>query len=174
MKHLILGGVRSGKSRLAEQTALACGQAVTYIATARDDGDAELSQRIQSHRDSRPAHWRVIEAPLELAAALQQQAASDRCLLVDCLTLWMTNLLCHPDPGCLARERDALLQRLPQLPGTLILVGNETGLGVIPLGELTRRYVDEAGQLHQRLAQCCDRVVFTIAGLPLVLKDSTT
>ena len=101
---------------------------------------------------------------------LREEAAAQRCLLVDCLTLWLTNLLLAEDSQALARERQALLDCLEQLPGRLILVSNETGLGVVPLGELTRRYVDEAGWLHQALAERSQRVIFTVAGLPMILK----
>jgi adenosylcobinamide kinase/adenosylcobinamide-phosphate guanylyltransferase len=172
MKELILGGVRSGKSRLAEQHAKASALEVVYIATARPGDDAGLQERVQFHRASRPAHWPVVEAPLALADALQANATANRCLLVDCLTLWLTNLLLAEDSATLAREREALLRIVPQLPGRLILVGNETGLGIVPLGELSRRFVDEAGSLHQRLAQQCDRVIFTVAGLPHYLKGT--
>jgi adenosylcobinamide kinase/adenosylcobinamide-phosphate guanylyltransferase len=129
-----------------------------------------MQERIRQHRASRPAHWPLVEEPLALAAALRANAATDRCILIDCLTLWLSNLLLAEDAALLARERDALLQTLPQLPGRIILVGNETGLGVVPLGELSRRFVDEAGMLHQRLAQRCERVIFTVAGLPHYLK----
>ena len=105
-----------------------------------------------------------------LADALRTQAADDRCLLVDCLTLWLTNLLCHEDGARLAHERSALLTLLPNLPGRTILVSNETGMGIVPLGELSRRYCDEAGVLHQELAQISDRVTLVVAGLPHVLK----
>ncbi|NVL29147.1 bifunctional adenosylcobinamide kinase/adenosylcobinamide-phosphate guanylyltransferase, partial [Pseudomonas syringae pv. actinidiae] len=94
------------------------------------------------------------------------------CLLVDCLTLWLTNLLMLDNPERLIQEREALLDCLAQLPGEIIFVSNETGLGVVPLGELTRRYVDEAGLLHQALAERCQRVVLTVAGLPLTLKGT--
>lgn len=170
MKELILGGVRSGKSRLAERYASASRLEVVYIATASPGEDAGLLERVCLHRATRPAHWRVVEEPLALAAALHTNAAAERCLLVDCLTLWLTNLLLAEDPARLAREREALLQAVPVLPGRLIMVANETGLGVVPLGELSRRFVDEAGSLHQRLAQLCGRVVFTVAGLPHFLK----
>jgi len=166
---LVLGGARSGKTRYAETLAQASGLAVTVVATATAQ-DAEMRARIARHRAERPSQWRTIEEPLRLAACLRAQAAADRCLLVDCLTLWLSNLLCLEDEGALARERDALLDTLPALPGRLILVSNETGLGVVPLGALTRHYVDEAGRLHQALAVRCARVVMTIAGLPLTLK----
>lgn len=169
MHELILGGARSGKSRLAEQLATQSGLAVTCIATAQAL-DGEMAVRIAHHRERRPAHWALVEEPLALARALQEQAAAQRCLLVDCLTLWLTNLLMLDDPQRLAVEREALLKTLPRLPGRIILVSNETGLGVVPLGELSRRYVDEAGWLHQALAAQCQRVLFTVAGLPMVLK----
>jgi adenosylcobinamide kinase/adenosylcobinamide-phosphate guanylyltransferase len=104
---------------------------------------------------------------------LRAHASAGRCLLVDCLTLWLTNLLMAEDATMLARERAALLEALSELPGHIILVSNETGMGVVPLGELTRRYVDEAGWLHQALAEQCDRVVLTVAGLPMTLKGAS-
>lgn len=171
MKELILGGIRSGKSRLAEQRALASGLAVTVVATATADDD-EMRQRIALHREHRPQSWHLVEEPLALAAVLHAHAAPERCLLVDCLTLWLTNLLCAQDERRLGEERDALLAALPGLPGRIILVGNETGMGIIPLGELSRRFCDEAGRLHQELAQRCDRVIFTVAGLPHILKGT--
>lgn len=169
MHELILGGARSGKSRLAERLAAQSGLAVTYIATSQPL-DGEMNTRIQHHRTRRPVHWGLVEEPLALARVLREQAAADKCLLIDCLTLWLTNLLMLDDPARLRAERDALLDCLNDLPGRILLVSNETGLGVVPLGELTRRYVDEAGWLHQALAERCERVVFTVAGLPMVLK----
>ena len=169
MLELILGGARSGKRRLAEQRAAGSGLAVTYVATGQTL-DGEMAARVAHHRARRPAHWGLVEEPLALARVLREQAAPDGCLLVDCLTLWLTNLLMLDDPARLAVERQALLETLPELPGRIILVSNETGLGVVPLGELTRRYVDEAGWLHQALAAACQRVTFTVAGLPMELK----
>lgn len=169
MQELILGGARSGKSRLAERLAGESGLEVIYIATSQAL-DGEMSERIRAHRDRRPAHWALVEEPLQLALVLSEQASAQRCLLVDCLTLWLTNLLVLDDDARLQHEREALLASLANLPGRLILVSNETGLGVVPMGELTRRYVDEAGLLHQAIAERCQRVVFTVAGLPMVLK----
>ncbi len=169
MRTLILGGARSGKSRLAERVAYESGLAVTYVATA-EARDEEMAERIAQHRARRPPHWHNIEEPVGLAGVLVRHAAPDRCVLVDCLTFWLTNLLLHPDPALFARERAALLALLPSLPGKIVLVSNESGMGVVPLGELTRRYCDEAGRLHQDLAAQCDRVLFTVAGLPLTLK----
>lgn len=169
MRELILGGVRSGKSRLAEQHAQESGLPVTYLATATAEDD-EMRARISHHQAQRPGHWQLLEEPLALAAALQRHAVENHCVLVDCLTLWLTNLLCTEDETRLRQEVSALLEVLPSLPGHIILVSNETGMGIVPLGELTRRYCDEAGRLHQAVAQCCERVILTVAGLPLNLK----
>ena len=168
---LVLGGARSGKSRFAECLAADSGLAVTYIATSQPL-DGEMTERIAHHRERRPAHWTLVEEPLQLARLLREQAAANRCLLVDCLTLWLTNLLMLDDAARLAEERDALLECLDGLPGRILLVSNETGLGVVPLGELTRRYVDEAGWLHQAVAERAQRVTFMVAGLPMTLKEA--
>lgn len=172
MQTLILGGARSGKSRYAEQLALNSQKSVVYIATAQAH-DAEMQTRIVHHQASRPAEWLTIEEPLALAAPLETYAQPESIVLVDCLTLWLTNLLCLEDSEQrLKTELTALYQVLPRLKGEIILVSNETGLGVVPLGELTRRYVDEAGRMHQCLAAQMQRVIFMIAGLPRVLKAS--
>jgi adenosylcobyric acid synthase len=169
---LILGGARSGKSRLAEEMAQAWGFPVTYIATATV-GDEAMAARIAIHRARRPTHWRLVEEPLHLAATLRANARAGHCLLVDCLTLWLTNLLLSPDGQALERERADLLATLSRLPGRIILVSNETGLGIMPQGELSRRFGDAAGQLHQDLAPRCDKVILAIAGLPLAIKGGT-
>ena len=171
MLQLILGGARSGKSRLAEKLAAESGCAVTYIATSQPL-DSEMNERVRHHRERRPEHWALIEEPIELARVLRDNARANTCLLVDCLTLWLTNLLMLEDLQRLNAERDALLECLADLPGEIVFVSNETGMGVVPLGELTRRYVDEAGWLHQALAERCQRVVLTVAGLPLTLKGT--
>lgn len=169
MKTLILGGVRSGKSRLAERLAVESSRRVVYVATATA-GDEEMARRIEAHRRRRPLDWMLVEEPLALGRVLAGLAEPGRCLLVDCLTLWLTNLLTHPDPSLLERERAVLLETLPGLAGDILMVSNETNMGVIPLGEVSRRYCDEAGALHQALAAGCERVVLTVAGLPQVLK----
>ncbi|XVO85873.1 bifunctional adenosylcobinamide kinase/adenosylcobinamide-phosphate guanylyltransferase [Pseudomonas palleroniana] len=171
MHQLIIGGARSGKSRLAEKLATDSRLPVIYIATSQPL-DGEMSERVAQHRQRRPVHWGLIEEPVELARVLRENAAPGRCLLVDCLTLWLTNLLMLEDAERLVHEREQLLKTLASLPGEIIFVSNETGLGVVPLGELTRRYVDEAGWLHQALAERCQRVVLTVAGLPLTLKGT--
>ncbi len=169
MKELILGGVRSGKSRYAEQRATDSGLEVVYVATATA-GDDEMRARIATHRQRRAASWKLIEEPRALIHTLHEYATPDRCLLVECLTLWLTNLLGAVPPTDMGAERQELVKLLPELPGHIILVSNEVGMGVVPLGELSRRYCDEAGLLHQELAQICDRVIVTVAGLPQVLK----
>lgn len=173
MKELILGGVRSGKSRLAEQHARDSGLEVVYIATARTTGDAELEERIRQHRLRRPTAWTTVEEPLALGQALRAHASAQRCLVVECLTLWLTNLLCSAADS-LERESASLLESLPGLAGDIILVSNETGLGVVPLGALSRHFVDASGELHQSLAAICDRVTLVVAGLPLRLKGTCT
>ena len=171
MKALILGAVRSGKSRYAAELAREPGCPVTFIATgaALDD---EMAARIAAHRASRPAAWAVVEEPIHLAAALAATAGANRVVLVDCLTLWLTNLLCGDDPDALRRESRSLLETLPAMPGHCVLVANEVGLGIIPVNPLARRFADEAGAIHQGLAGICDRVVFMVAGLPLIVKTS--
>jgi adenosylcobinamide kinase/adenosylcobinamide-phosphate guanylyltransferase len=169
MRSLILGGARSGKSALAETLAAESGKHVVYIATA-EPGDAEMAMRIEHHRARRMAEWITVESPRGLAATLQQHAAADHCLLVDCLTLWVSNLLFDEGEAVWQDERARLLDVLPQLPGEILLVSNEVGLGVVPMGAISRRFVDESGRLHQALGALCERVLFVAAGLPMTLK----
>jgi len=171
MKELILGGVRSGKSRLAEQHAKESGLEVVYVATA-EVRDAEMQRRVAEHQARRPGSWAVVEAGQNLAEVLQREAAAQRCVLVDCVTLWLTQLLCDTDEATLRHELDALLEVLPRLPGHIILVSNETNMGIVPMGELSRRYCDEAGRLHQQLGALCERVILTVAGMPLNVKGN--
>ncbi|MBU0499750.1 MAG: bifunctional adenosylcobinamide kinase/adenosylcobinamide-phosphate guanylyltransferase [Gammaproteobacteria bacterium] len=169
MKTLILGGVKSGKSHLAERLAAQAGLEVVYIATATVC-DEEMGARIAGHRARRPEHWRLVEESLDLARVLKREATENRCLLVDCLTLWLTNLLCAEDEVRMTVALEELPLLLPELPGHLIFVSNETGLGVVPDNRLSRRFLDLAGHLHQGMAAQCDRVVLTLAGLPYLLK----
>lgn len=169
MLQLILGGARSGKSRLAEQTAISTQLSVTYVATAQAL-DPEMQSRIAHHQNQRPAHWSLIEEPLFLANALKKIDQPNQIILVDCLTLWLTNLLLLEDQSVQQFECEQLLKVLPTLESEIILVSNETGLGVVPLREISRRFVDEAGRLHQALGQIADKVVFCVAGFPMILK----
>jgi adenosylcobinamide kinase/adenosylcobinamide-phosphate guanylyltransferase len=163
---LIIGGARSGKSTLAERRATDSGLEVVYIATATA-GDDEMVERIAHHRQRRPAHWQTVEQPLQLAAALRAEAATGRCILVDCVTLWLTNLLLGPG---FEPERSRFLEALPVLPGRVILVSNEVGWGVVPMNELGRRFADEQGRINQAIAAACSRVTLVVAGQPLELK----
>lgn len=184
MAELILGGARSGKSQLAEREAAgwaADGGRVMYVATAQAL-DGEMDVRIAHHRARRPADWGLVEEPIRLAATLERLAAPDTCLLVDCLTLWLSNLLFAGDAARQAeagepiacplftQETGALIDHLPQLPGRILLVSNEVGWGVVPMGALSRLFCDEQGRLNQRVANVCTRVTLVAAGLPLALK----
>ncbi|HWY72420.1 MAG TPA: bifunctional adenosylcobinamide kinase/adenosylcobinamide-phosphate guanylyltransferase [Burkholderiaceae bacterium] len=184
MAELIIGGARSGKSALAALRAGQSGLAVIYLATARAE-DAEMAQRVAHHRQQRPVQWTSIEEPLQLAAALRRHAAADTCVLVDCLTLWLSNLFFagraaaqveagQPvDCPLLAGQTAALLECLAGLPGRVILVSNEVGCGIVPANALARVFADEHGRLNQKVAAACDRVTLTAAGLPLELKGPT-
>jgi len=169
MKQLILGGARSGKSSYAEKQAEAGQKQIVYIATAHA-GDDEMRQRIEKHQQQRPQNWILVEEKISLASVLEANDAPDRCLLVDCLTLWLSNMLCHEDKNLYSREREYLLNILPNLKADLLLVSNEVGQGIVPMGELNRRFVDEAGWLHQDLAKSCDKVFWVMAGMATQLK----
>lgn len=174
MKQLILGGARSGKSHYAETIAdKVSGESsknVIYIATARA-GDDEMQQRIMLHRQQRPAHWTLVEEPLKLAEVLREYDDVKNFLLVDCLTLWLSNCLMEDDDQQIIHQKSELLDAVRDVKTDLLLVSNEVGQGIVPLGELSRRFVDESGWLHQRLAEVCDRVVFITAGLAQILKS---
>ncbi|NKJ48059.1 bifunctional adenosylcobinamide kinase/adenosylcobinamide-phosphate guanylyltransferase [Burkholderia sp. SG-MS1] len=173
----VLGGARSGKSMHAEQLADDSAFPVTYIATARVADDAEFSARIAHHRARRPAHWHLLEAGADLAGAVTQSDAPGHCLLIDCLTLWLANLLCPAEGEALPIDRyhahvAALEAALVNAHGKIIVVSNEIGLGVVPLGAATRLYVDELGRLNQRIAALSTTATMMVAGLPLALKTA--
>ncbi len=170
---LILGGARSGKSAYAEQLAKDSGLPVTYIATAQVY-DSEFSQRIAHHRNRRPVEWQLVEEPFFLADAIERHASPDRCLLVDCLTLWLAQWICDdchpPQDKTWEAEQQELLDLLPTLPSNIILVSNEVGMGIVPLGEINRRFQDAQGRLNHAVAALSQRAIFIAAGLPLQLK----
>jgi adenosylcobinamide kinase/adenosylcobinamide-phosphate guanylyltransferase len=193
---LIIGGARSGKSALAERYAKSSNFPVTYIATAQAF-DSEMQQRIAQHQADRPDHWHLIESPLQLAKTIELAIADSSvaqqgiCILVDCLTLWLSNSLCKPSAevndnsdGNIAywqQEKQQLLVLLESIQQhessqqrkiEIILVSNEVGHGIVPMGELSRQFVDQAGWLHQAIANIADKVEFVMAGLPLTLKSS--
>lgn len=191
--HFILGGARSGKSAFAERLALQHGGPVTYIATARV-GDREFAERVALHRARRPAHWTLVEEPLDLAGALDAAGQRGQVVLIDCLTLWLLNLICPPaaepqagddvqgiDPAQPAQDQpppgwqdrlDAFAAALARAQAQVLVVSNEIGLGVVPMGALTRLYVDELGRLNQRIAAACGQATLMVAGLPLALKPA--
>lgn len=173
MIELVLGGARSGKSRYAEQQAIESAKQVIYIATA-EAGDAEMRVRIKRHREDRPQHWQTVEEPIKLAQVIQQYSDAKRCLLVDCLTLWLSNILFNRQgelqQAVFEQETEALFEVLSDFSGQLILVSNEVGLGIVPMDKMSRRFVDEAGFLHQKIARLSDKVVMVTAGLPQRLK----
>lgn len=171
MLELVLGGARSGKSHYAEQRATNSGLECIYIATAQA-GDTEMAARIRLHREQRSGFIETVEEPLQLARVIGEQMLESRCLLVDCLTLWLTNLLLLDDEARFAQEKSALFEVLKIKRGHIVFVSNEVGQGVVPVDALSRRFVDESGRLHQQLASICERVVFVVAGLPQVLKGS--
>lgn len=186
--HLILGGARSGKSRWAQRLAEASGRPVLFLATATA-GDAEMAERIRAHQSSRPAGWRTIESPLQLLAPVREHARPGDLLLIDCLTLWVSNRLLHqigtttpesvPSADWRAIE-DALIREIDQLIAWIrahriaaILISNEVGLGLVPPYPLGRRYRDALGQVNQALAARADSVILMVAGLPIELRSLT-
>lgn len=164
---VVLGGARSGKSRYAEGLIEALPGPWRYVATAQG-WDDEMRVRIAEHRARRPAPWETVDAPRELPAVIRQ-APPGRPVLVDCLTLWLTNAMLDDDAD-LDAEIEALLAACRDAAGPLVLVSNEVGFGIVPENALARRFRDEAGRLHQRLAMIADRVVLVVAGLPMILK----
>lgn len=169
MKQLILGGARSGKSRYAEQQAAKSNKPVIYIATATA-GDEEMQQRILMHQQQRPNHWQLIEEPIKLSDALKRNDNTQSCLLVDCLTLWLSNCMVLNDEVFLAKQQDDLVKTMAELKSDIILVSNEVGQGVVPTNKLARKFIDESGRLHQRLAQSCEQVIFLTAGIAQIIK----
>lgn len=185
---LVFGAARSGKSRYAEQLAAQAEQAeqagkrVVYVATAGSQ-DGEMQQRIAMHRVQRPAHWLTVEQPIALAEVLAHYAAPDCVILVDCLTVWLSNCLFaqqqeFPEVGQITlpatwlTQRAALLAQLERQPGQVILVSNEVGMGIVPMGAISRCFVDESGRMNQAVAAIAEQVVWVAAGLPLYLKGS--
>ena len=165
---LVLGGARSGKSRYAEGLITAQVPPWVYVATAQA-GDDEMAERIAAHRARRNAGWQTVEAPHDLADAIDR-APRPACLLVDCITLWLSNrMLADAD---LDREIERLEDALARRAGVTVLVSNEVGYGIVPDNALARRFRDLQGRLNQRLAARADRVVLVVAGLPLVVKES--
>ena len=166
---LILGGARSGKSRLAQDIATRRWRRPVYLATA-EILDDEMAARVRLHRRTRAQHWRCVEEPLEIAKIIRRGIPGTDGILVDCLTIWLSNVLLKEGRGAFARRRDELVKALRQARQDVILVANEVGMGVVPEHALGRTFRDLAGWLNQAVAKEADTVVFVTAGLPLVLK----
>jgi adenosylcobinamide kinase/adenosylcobinamide-phosphate guanylyltransferase len=165
----VIGGARSGKSRYGQKCAEQSGKSPLLIATA-EAGDAEMAARIAAHKAARAPQWQVIEERLELVAALHRACAEENVVLVDCLTLWLSNVMHHnSDPEA---EIGLLAQAIHGLAGPAIFISNEVGLGIVPDNELGRRFRDAQGWLNQTVAEACDAAVFVTAGLPLILKPA--
>jgi len=166
-KVLVLGGARSGKSSYAEALLSAYDGARTYIATAEAQ-DAEMAARIAKHRARRGSGWHTVEQPLNLVVALEAHCRPAGAVMVDCLTLWLSNLMVASRD--IAAETAELTEALVRLPGCAVLVSNEVGLGIVPDNEMAREFRDHAGRLNQAVAEVVDEAVFVAAGLPLRLK----
>ena len=164
---LVVGGQRSGKSRYAEGLVLASGRKPVYLATATV-GDLEMAGRVAAHRRRRSDAWQTVEEPLELPSAIGATALAGNAVLVECLTLWLSNLM-DADRDIDA-ESPRLVAALGEARGPVVLVSNEVGSGVIPANPLARRYADALGTLNQQVAAAADHVILVAAGLPLVLK----
>ncbi len=166
---LVLGGARSGKSAYGERLVEAAGGAMVYLATA-EAGDDEMAARIEAHRARRGNRWTTVEEPIALAEALARADQPGGAVLVDCLTLWVSNLMAEGRD--VAAESEGLVESLDDLDGTVVFVANEVGLGVVPDNAAARAFRDHAGRLNQDMAARADRVVFMAAGLPLMLKEN--
>ncbi len=169
MIHLVLGGARSGKSRFAE-TVANHSKSVIYVATATA-GDEEMRQRIEMHQQSRPQDWRLIEEPFNLSSVVKRYSNSETTLLIECMTLWVSNWLCTNDVEGWQQEKKAFIQALKNAQCDLVIVSNEVGSGVVPLGELSREFVDQSGWLNQSLSSLSDKVTLVVAGCGLDLKS---
>lgn len=184
MKELILGGMRSGKSRIAEQRAYQSGLDVVYIATATAV-DEEMRERIALHQQRRPKNWQLVEESQAVGQVIKRCAGPARYLIVDCLTLWLSSFLLRPsneqwgdtnpfDEPIYRTERRCLLEALAVSQGAISIVSNEINMGVIPMDRMTRFYCDELGLLHQHIAQQCDGVTLVVAGIAHSIKSPTS
>lgn len=168
---LVVGGCRSGKSRFSEHWVSQRYKNKTYVATSVVGDDEEMLQRVQHHRLNRGSDWQTIEEPAEIADILRTNISDADVFLVDCLTLWLTNLLlAHLTDAEINKKMDDLAQAIEDCPVSVVLVANEVGLGIVPESALARRFRDLAGWCNQKIGRCCQQVVFMAAGLPIYLK----
>lgn len=168
---LVLGGARSGKSSLAQRLAEQRWRSPLYIATA-EILDTEMQERVRLHQAKRGRQWTCVEAPLDVAGVLEQPPVGRDGVLVDCLTLWLSNVMLKEGSGSVATRKQQLIESLARCPVDVLLVSNEVGMGVVPEHELGREFRDLQGWLNQDIAATADTVVLAVAGLPLVLKGS--
>lgn len=166
---LIGGGSRSGKSRYALEYARTKGQPLAFIATA-ETRDEEMRIRVEAHRRERGAEFHTIEEPLELDQAVTTAAARYRAIVVDCLTLWLSNLMFQPQPRDIIREAASMLRIASEAPSTVVLVTNEVGCGIVPDNELSRRFRDLAGSINQQAAAAAAEVYWMVFGCPMRVK----
>jgi adenosylcobinamide kinase/adenosylcobinamide-phosphate guanylyltransferase len=169
---LITGGARSGKSRYAEERARAVGARRLYLATA-EAKDEEMALRIAEHRKRRGEEWITVEEPIELASQLLKHRGEVDCALVDCVTLWISNLLLRQDENAATKKLDELVDALTLLDFHVFFVTNEVGYGVVPDNVLARKFRDLVGLTNQRVAEAADEVVLMVAGLPIIVKKAT-
>jgi adenosylcobinamide kinase/adenosylcobinamide-phosphate guanylyltransferase len=169
---LITGGARSGKSSYAEQCARNLGERLVYVATA-EPNDQEMSQRIAEHRKRRGNEWITIEEPIEIPAALVAQSGKTDCALVDCITLWLSNLLMRHEQNDAQEKVEELINSFGGLDFHLLLVTNEVGWGIVPDNALARQFRDLAGWTNQRIAAVADQVILMVAGAPLTVKGQS-
>lgn len=179
---LLLGGVRSGKSDYAENIAVRSGLSVTYLATAKDL-DAELNERVTHHQNSRPAHWKCIDVPVHLADAIRANSRPDCCLIVDCLFMWIKNLIMEDNKFCtensssiklgktFEHEIKQLFDVIPDVQGKLIFISNEVGMGSISTTTFSKLLTNELGHINQQIAKVCSHVYLLVAGLPITVKS---
>jgi len=165
--HFILGGARSGKTSYAESLAEQTAKPVIYLATAQAH-DGEMHARISHHQRVRPSHWLTVEESLNIDQVISNKSYTSHCILVDCLTLWVTNILCAEQK--ISPYKTRFLSALDETQADVFIVSNETGMGVVPIGNLTRQFCDESGWLHQAVAEKADQVTLMVAGIPLSVK----
>lgn len=168
-----IGGCRSGKSTAALQRANSIGANRKIFVATCQPYDAEMKIRIERHRQARDAAWETIEEPLEIADVVQQQSGPQTVILVDCLTLWLTNLIvARADDTTINQRIETLKDALSNARGPVLLVANEVGTGIVPDNAMSRRFRDWAGSLNQQMAQCASEVILTVAGIPVPIKST--
>jgi adenosylcobinamide kinase/adenosylcobinamide-phosphate guanylyltransferase len=166
---VVTGGARSGKSRYAESRAMEMGRRLLYVATA-EPKDSEMARRIAEHQKSRGKWWKTVEEPIDITRSLTRYGRNRDCVLIECVTLWLSNVLLQKGEARVAPELDAVLQLISKCEFPLIFVTNEVGSGIVPDTPMARRFAELAGQTNQRIAAAADEVVLMVAGIPVTIK----